>query len=249
MPHLLQTAWYKKEPQHLSEVAQWKRKGAYSEPLTFITKFYTSGDLYFQLFSPPPVSWIHSIYSSTSTVCILHPTLVLGGWPRGAMWLEFLALASCRVHPLQGTEQRRGSEGLPEIGCTPPRNEGAPRTLLSAHTQLFLSLGSSAHCFLSCLQVATLHYPLVPTPLLRKLSFYYIPIKSWWVRSGTDICTLLLLSQLSHVQLLVTPWPAAHQAPPSMGFSRQEYWSGLPFPSPHIHTTVSKIDNQRGCTI
>ena len=33
---------------------------------------------------------------------------------------------------------------------------------------------------------------------------------------------------LSHVQLFVTPWTAAHQAPPSMGFSRQEYWSGVP---------------------
>ena len=33
-------------------------------------------------------------------------------------------------------------------------------------------------------------------------------------------------------QLLATPWAAAHQAPPSMGFSRQEYWSGVPLPSP-----------------
>ena len=37
---------------------------------------------------------------------------------------------------------------------------------------------------------------------------------------------------LSHVWLLATPWTAAYQAPPSMGFSRQEYWSGVPFPSP-----------------
>jgi len=37
---------------------------------------------------------------------------------------------------------------------------------------------------------------------------------------------------LSHVQLLATPWTAAPQAPPSMGFSRQEYWSGVPLPSP-----------------
>ena len=37
---------------------------------------------------------------------------------------------------------------------------------------------------------------------------------------------------LSHVQLFATPWIVAYQAPPSMGFSRQEYWSGLPFPSP-----------------
>ena len=36
---------------------------------------------------------------------------------------------------------------------------------------------------------------------------------------------------LSRVQLFVTPWTVAYQAPPSMGFSRQEYWSGLPFPS------------------
>ena len=36
----------------------------------------------------------------------------------------------------------------------------------------------------------------------------------------------------SRVQLCVTPWTVAHQAPLSMGFSRQEYWSGLPFPSP-----------------
>ena len=39
-------------------------------------------------------------------------------------------------------------------------------------------------------------------------------------------------NSLSHVQLFVTPWTVADQAPPSMGFSRQEYWSGLPFHSP-----------------
>ena len=38
---------------------------------------------------------------------------------------------------------------------------------------------------------------------------------------------------LSRVRLLATPWTAAHQAPPSMGFSRQEYWSGVPLPSPN----------------
>ena len=43
---------------------------------------------------------------------------------------------------------------------------------------------------------------------------------------------LLLLSRLSCVQLCVTPWTVAYQASPSMGFSRQEHWSGLPFPSP-----------------
>ena len=43
---------------------------------------------------------------------------------------------------------------------------------------------------------------------------------------------LLLLSRFSCVRLCATPQTAAHQAPPSLGFFRQEHWSGLPFPSP-----------------
>ena len=43
------------------------------------------------------------------------------------------------------------------------------------------------------------------------------------------------VKSLSRVWLLATPWTAAHQAPSSMGFSRQEYWSGLPLPSPIYH--------------
>ena len=49
---------------------------------------------------------------------------------------------------------------------------------------------------------------------------------------------LLLLSCCSRVRLFTTPWTAAHQAPPSMGFSRQEYWSGLPLPSLTVASTV-----------
>ena len=44
--------------------------------------------------------------------------------------------------------------------------------------------------------------------------------------------TALLLSRFSRVRLCATPETAAHQAPPSLRFSRQEHWSGLPFPSP-----------------
>ena len=40
------------------------------------------------------------------------------------------------------------------------------------------------------------------------------------------------MKSLTHVRLFATPWTVAYQAPPSMGFSRQGYWSGLPFPSP-----------------
>ena len=39
------------------------------------------------------------------------------------------------------------------------------------------------------------------------------------------------MKSLSRIRLFATPWTVAHQAPLSMGFSRQEYWSGLPFPS------------------
>ena len=54
------------------------------------------------------------------------------------------------------------------------------------------------------------------------------------------VLLLLLLSHFSRVRLCVTPETAAHQAPPSLGFSRQEYWSGLPFPSP-MHKSVSEV--------
>ena len=46
------------------------------------------------------------------------------------------------------------------------------------------------------------------------------------------------VKSLSHVWLLATPWTAAYQAPPSMGFSRQEYWSGVPWPSLVIKATL-----------
>ena len=47
------------------------------------------------------------------------------------------------------------------------------------------------------------------------------------------MCVLKVkVKSLSCVQLFATPWTVAYQAPPSVGFSRQEYWSGLPFPSP-----------------
>ena len=46
---------------------------------------------------------------------------------------------------------------------------------------------------------------------------------------------------LSLVRLFVTPWTAAYQAPPSIGFSRQEYWSGVPSPSPNSHTIFDQF--------
>ena len=53
---------------------------------------------------------------------------------------------------------------------------------------------------------------------------YLIPI--------ANIIVKVKVKSLSHVRLFATPWTVAYNAPPSIGFSRQEYWSGLPFPSP-----------------
>ena len=50
--------------------------------------------------------------------------------------------------------------------------------------------------------------------------------------SPTPSIMKVKVNSLSHVQLFVTPWTIAHQTPQSMEFSRQEYWSGWPFPSP-----------------
>ena len=54
----------------------------------------------------------------------------------------------------------------------------------------------------------------------------------WWGRGGDKIGVGKKVELLSHVQLFATPWTAAYQAPTSMGFFRQESWSGLPFLSP-----------------
>ena len=70
------------------------------------------------------------------------------------------------------------------------------------------------------------HSPhFTPTLLLNlQLSFHFPP--------NQFVELLVLLSRFSHVQLCATPQTAAHQAPPSLRSSRQEHWSGLPFPSP-----------------
>ena len=69
--------------------------------------------------------------------------------------------------------------------------------------------------------------PGSPVPgILQARTLEWVPISfsnAWkWKVKGKS---------LSHVLLLATPWTAAYQAPPSMGFSRQEYWSGVPLPS------------------
>ena len=59
-----------------------------------------------------------------------------------------------------------------------------------------------------------------------------VQVATWAIYTEQGcILDLLLLSRFSRVPLLATPWTAAYQAPSSMGFSRQEDWSGVPLPS------------------
>ena len=74
---------------------------------------------------------------------------------------------------------------------------------------------------------------------LSKVSNYFMnSIFTWrwnisWVHSDTSVLKVKVkMKSLSRVRLFATPWTVAYQASLSMGFSRQEYWSGLPFPSP-----------------
>ena len=76
------------------------------------------------------------------------------------------------------------------------------------------------------------YYPLVKTiELYSTRSGSYCESESEVAQSCLTLCD---------------PWTVAHQAPPSMGFSRQEYWSGLPFPSPGIFKTLQGRDSQEG---
>ena len=68
----------------------------------------------------------------------------------------------------------------------------------------------------------------IPFPLMDYLS----DLEGWnhiFTEVLCQICEGMYVKSLSHVRLFATPWTVAHQAPLHMGFSRQEYWSGLPF--------------------
>ena len=59
---------------------------------------------------------------------------------------------------------------------------------------------------------------------LERVAISFSSVWNWKVK----------VKSLGRVRLLATPWTVAYQAPPSMGFSRQEYWSGVPLPSPYF---------------
>ena len=103
--------------------------------------------------------------------------------------------------------------------------------IMSFNLCLYLAAAAAAKSLQSC---PTLCDPIDGSPpgsaapgILQARTLEWVAISSsnawkWKVK----------VKSLSRVRLLVTPWTAAYQALPSMGFSRQEYWSGVPLPSP-----------------
>jgi len=98
---------------------------------------------------------------------------------------------------------------------------------LKGHTELGFFGGTPKIRSISKKEFLSLQGTYAPLSLLIK------PLSSCLLGSGLlrRKC-YAMLSHFSCVRLCVTPEMAAHQAPPSLGFSRQEHWSGLPFPSP-----------------
>ena len=90
------------------------------------------------------------------------------------------------------------------------------------------------------------HLELLAAGLASSYSLFYKHGSAQCMVSSQSVCLelllfqLLLLSRFSRVRLCVTPQTAAHQDPPSLGFSRQEHWSGLPFPFPMHESEKSK---------
>ena len=74
-------------------------------------------------------------------------------------------------------------------------------------------------------------------------TFPFISMSLYFIFVYGLLLLLLLLSHFSHVRLCATPQMAAHQAPLSLGFSRQERWSGLPFPSSVVCYQIHAIQN------
>ena len=113
------------------------------------------------------------------------------------------------------SQEHKRNSGTQEVERKPVH----PRAMAIRHDQLQSSIFSS-------------YWALVPISLslVQFSSVVQSCLTLLWPHESSLL--LLLLSRFSHVRLCVTPKMAAHQAPPSLGFSRQEHWSGLPLPSP-----------------
>ena len=156
------------------------------------------------------------------------------------MWSVWLVFCDCGFHsvfPLRGLwKLPDGRDGLCEkLGFV---LMAGPAATAAKSLQLCLTLCNPID--------GSLPGSLVPGILqARTLEWVAISFSNAWKWK-------VKVKSLSYVRLLATPWTAADQAPPSTGFSRQEYWSGVPLPSPMHRAMLSKSLIQfsvggRGC--
>ena len=142
----------------------------------------------------------------------------------GASWQGSLTDASWCLNPLSAC-QRQKFGWLSVTFQLPPE--------LKAQWQSGTSMYVMAFCF--PLRILILFSFILwfsfphPNPVLQPSSCCVMNVQSFCLPSASF---LKRVKSLSRVRLFATPWTVAYQAPPSMGFSRQEYWSGLLFPSP-----------------
>ena len=111
------------------------------------------------------------------------------------------------------------------------------------YTLQYLFAAAAAKSLQSCLTLCDPIDGSPPGPTIpgilqaRTLEWVAISFSSAWKWK-------VKVKSLSRVRLFVTPWTVAHQAPASMGFSRQEYWSGVPLPSQYLFN-MTKFRNSR----
>ena len=165
----------------------------------------------------------------------------------GHVWVVCTGIQTLRIQkivrcPISGQSSKTLRNQILLSTGHEPRFEPRPICLQRLYTKLssFYPAATAAKSRQSC---PTLCNPIdgSPTgssvpgiPQTRTLEWVAISFSSAWKWK-------VKVKSLSHVWLLVTPWTVAYQAPPSMGFSRQEYWSELPLPSPPSILTLAKL--------
>ena len=184
--------------------------------------------LYFVFFPTWRISVVHHHFR---IVLNPHNDLYRGLWDLASIFLLSCVSTTVTLHPAFDALNYKCAYWLMPLGlCTccylPLENSSASSPLRSSFFSFLLLLLSLQSC-------PTLYDPIDGSPpgspipgilQARTLEWVAISFSSAWKWN-------VKVKSLSHVRLLGTPWSAAYQAPPSMGFFRQEYWSGVPLPS------------------
>ena len=138
------------------------------------------------------------------------------------MWQEDLECLNNFIKQWSNESQWKNDTSKTDCSIIFPYTE----LLKEKHLILFISAAKSLQLCLTLCDPRDSSPPGSPVPGIlqaRTLEWVAISFSNAWKWK---------VKLLSHVQLLATPWTATYQAPPSMGFSRQEYWRRVPLPSP-----------------